>query len=74
VKRVKKSVKTLTQLSKETGTLLAADMTETTRFASMDLCQDILVVLKQTRDQCMRDTLRSWIGKLQTKYQSGPIG
>ena len=64
----KRSLKTITALSHEVGAILRAESTAT-RLQSMDLCADILAVCDRQRDDLMRATLRSWIVKVQTKFQ-----
>lgn len=62
-------MKTITALSHEVAAILKEDINEKNRFRSMDLCVEIIEVADKTHDNFMRETLRSWIGKIQDKFQ-----
>ena len=58
-----------TELVKRVSEMLKAELTEKNRFASMDLCQELMDAHDNTRDIAMRETLRSWVGKIQERFQ-----
>lgn len=64
-------MKTIASLSREVAAILKEDIltNEKNRFCSMDLCVEILEVCDKTHDDFMRETLRSWIVKVQNKFQ-----
>lgn len=58
--------RSITELSHAVGEVLRTAPTEKLRFDSMDLCEELLERTDLTRDSLMQETLRSWIGKVQT--------
>lgn len=59
------------ELSHAVRALLEADENESNRFASMDLCAEIMdcADLVPPFDEHLRDTLRSWVARLQARFQ-----
>ena len=64
--------RSISELSHATAEMLRAEINDPNRFKSMDLCNEIMdrCDLVSHRDQLMLDTLRSWIGKIQERFQT----
>lgn len=67
-------MKSITKLTHDVAALLKEDVTESNRFKSMDLCERIRDASDRQRNTQMRETMRRWTGKLQTKFEGSPIG
>lgn len=65
--------RSIAELSHAVAALLKpeTEINEANRFASMDLCGELMDQGDRVRDQLMRETLHSWVGKLQAKFQDG---
>lgn len=65
--------RTITELSHATAEMLKRPLNGPNRFASMDLCQEIMERIDQLHysDEETRFLLRSWIGKIQNRFQRG---
>jgi hypothetical protein len=63
-------MRSIADLSHLVGAHLKAPTTEKNRFKSMDLCADIMARADVTGDPLMNETLRSWIGKLQRRFEN----
>lgn len=58
----------LTELTHEVAAMLKAEQNEENRFKSMDLCQRLIEECDQVGDQLLRETIRSWIGRIQERF------
>jgi len=64
--------RTVTELSHAVAKMLTLPPNEKkNRFDSMALCEEIMDRHDVTRDNLMRETLRSWVGEVQAKFQGG---
>lgn len=64
----KKAPRSVAELSHAVRDMLAKNVTGSNRFESMDLCEEIMN-RSDLEHESLRPTLRSWIGKIQDKFQ-----
>ena len=69
--KTKKEPRSVAELSHAVAAMCKAELNGKNRFASMDLCKEIMnrCDLVSHHDEFTRQTLRSWIGKVQARFQ-----
>lgn len=66
--------RSILELSHAVARQLQQPITELERNCSRELCAEILARIDLMSDPLLSLSLRSWIGKLQTRFERSPIG